>query len=112
AAPASVRPNLGANANFQMGAFVRDHTEDPDDPGSYVYLFGTPSGRDGPARLSRVRQQDIADVSAYRYWDGDGWTADPAAAAVVLDGRVGELSVDYNAYLDRYIAMYSSGDGG
>lgn len=103
----SVRLDDGGNANFQMGAFVRDHTQDADDPDSYVYLFGTPSGRNGSAELSRVRQKNIATASKYEYWDGSGWTGDVEDATVVLDGKVSELSVDYNEYLGKYIAMYT-----
>src|SRR5699024_9419076 len=104
----SVRLNSGGNAHFQMGAFVRDHTENPDDLDSYVYLFGTPAGRSGSAYLSRVRQKDLGKTGAYEYWDGSAWSGDVDDAAVVLDGRVSELSVDYNEYLNKYIAMYTS----
>lgn len=94
------------NANFQMAAFTRSH--DPAD--ANVYSFGTPSGRSGPARLSRVHQDNVLNIAAYEYWDGAAWVAgDPTRAANVLDGPVSELSVGWNAYLGKYIAMYSSG---
>ncbi|GAA4805502.1 DUF4185 domain-containing protein [Tomitella cavernea] len=107
AAMSSVRLNAGGNANFQMGAFVRTHDADVGDPDSYVYFFGTPSGRSGSARLSRVQQKDIENAAAYTYWDGAGWAATPEQAAVVIDGKVSELSVAYNTYLGKYIAMYT-----
>ncbi|QDQ98955.1 DUF4185 domain-containing protein [Tomitella fengzijianii] len=107
AALSSVRLNAGGNADFQMGAFVREHGADVSDPDSYVYFFGTPSGRSGSARLSRVQQKDIENAAAYTYWDGSGWAATPEQAAVVIDGKVSELSVAYNTYLGKYIAMYT-----
>ncbi len=106
-AMSSVRMNSGGNANFQMGAFVREHDADVSDPDSYVYFFGTPSGRSGSARLARVQQKDIENASAYTFWDGSGWADTPEQAAVVLDGQVSELSVSYNTYLGKYIAMYT-----
>lgn len=107
AAMDSVRMNTGGNANFQMGAFVRPHDADVNNPDSWIYSFGTPSGRSGSAYLSRVKQKDIGNASLYQYWDGSGWADTPEDAAVVLDGRVSELSVAYNEYLDKYIAMYT-----
>ncbi|WP_024793609.1 DUF4185 domain-containing protein [Tomitella biformata] len=92
------------NEKFQMAAFTR--SSDPAD--NFVYSFGTPSGRSGSARLSRVRPDAVLDVARYEYWDGGGWVAgDPTRAAVVIDGPVSELSVAWNAYLGKYIAMYS-----
>ncbi|MGG7100300.1 DUF4185 domain-containing protein [Rhodococcus sp. 24CO] len=101
--PASARPNLPltGNANFQMGSFVKD--------GGYVYNFGTPSGRFGEARLSRVKEESIVDVAAYEYWDGKSWVPNkPDVATPVLDGDVSELSVQYNNYLGKFVAMYSN----
>ncbi len=107
AAMSSVRFPTAGNENFQMSAFVREHGADIRDPDSYIYSFGTPSGRSGSAYLSRVRQKDIANASAYTYWDGTGWASSPAQASTVIGGKVSELSVAYNEYLGKYIAMYT-----
>nr|WP_094274636.1 DUF4185 domain-containing protein [Rhodococcus sp. OK302] len=104
--PSSARPNLPltGNANFQMGSFVKD--------GGYVYNFGTPPGRFSEARLSRVKEEAIVDAAAYEYWDGKGWVPNnPDVAVPVLDGDVSELSVQYNNYLGRFVAMYSDASG-
>ncbi|MGW6375777.1 DUF4185 domain-containing protein [Rhodococcus sp. NPDC055112] len=101
------RANLPAtgNQNFQMGAFVKHD--------GFIYNFGTPSGRSGQARLSRTPEASILNVAGYEYWDGARWVVgNPAVAVPVLDGRVSELSVQYNAYLGKFIALYSNESNG
>jgi len=95
------------NENFQQGAFLR--TGD-----GYVYSFGTPAGRSGPAFLARVPQGYLPDLTKYEYWNADqnGWVpTNPAAATVVIPGPVGEMSVQYNTYLKQYLVMYSKESG-
>ena len=53
------------NENFQMGAFMRGKD-------GYLYSFGTPSGRGGPAFLSRVPPNAVPDLTKYQYWNGEG----------------------------------------
>lgn len=94
------------NENFQMGAFLKAAD-------GYVYSFGTPSGRGGSARVARVPQRFIPDLTKYEYWNGDGagsWVPNkPSAATPVIPGPVGEMSVQYNTYLRKYLALYSNG---
>ncbi|MFD4369667.1 DUF4185 domain-containing protein [Rhodococcus sp. NPDC058521] len=100
--PLTTRPNIPGtgNENFQMGSYVKHD--------GFVYAFGTPSGRNGDARLSRVPEGDITNLSKYEYWNGDKWVAhDPRAAKPVIPGPVSELSVQYNDYLGKFIAMYT-----
>ena len=57
-----------------MGAFLK--------PGDgYLYSLGTPSGRSGPAFLSRVPPALVPELSRYEYWDADA-TLGPAAIRV------------------------------
>ncbi|MBF6394451.1 DUF4185 domain-containing protein [Nocardia cyriacigeorgica] len=93
---ATRRPNEGGNANFQMNAFLKD--------GGFVYVYGTPSGRDNAAYISRVREPDMQNLGAYEYWDGAGWIRDVNNAAPIMHG-VGELSVMYNDYLGQFISL-------
>jgi hypothetical protein len=72
-----------------------------------LFVFG--SVRDGlrtHGTLGRVGVHDLADPSAYRYYDaGSGrWTEDPAAVAVDQCGA--DYSVSYNTYLGRYLMTY------
>ena len=85
--------------DWQMSAFLKHD--------GFVYEYATPPGRDGTARLARVPEAAIEDPAQYRYFDGKDWVPDPAAAVPVLDGKVSELSVQWNAYLGRFVAMYT-----
>jgi hypothetical protein len=124
------------NENFQQGAFVRPPEGSQDAAAGYIYSFGTPAGRFGPAYVSRVHENRIQNLSAYEYWDGQGWVqGDPSAAVpvfageqnqfgflislannllglfgipvVIPTGDASEMSVQYNEYLDQYIVLYT-----
>lgn len=99
--PLTTRVNLPTgNDNFQMGSYVKHD--------GFVYAFGTPAGRSGDARLSRVPETAIRIIPTYEYWNGTEWVPnDPAAAQPVIPGPVSELSVDYNKYLDAFVALYT-----
>lgn len=80
----------------------------------YVYIWGIPSGRFGGVRLMRVpaTESAVEDQAAYQYFAGaDGetahWTADIDAARTVLEGTIGELSVMWSTYLERWVMTYS-----
>lgn len=81
----------------------------------YVYLWGIPSGRFGGVSLMRVeaKPEAVEDLEAYEYFAGTRnsgepvWDADLAAAQIVVDAPVGELSVMWSTYLGRWIMTYS-----
>lgn len=83
--------------HFQIGTFARS--------GDHVYLFGTTNGRYGDAYLARARPPDLLDTRAYEYWDGARWRGQRSAAPVFA-GPVGEMSVGYSTYLDRWVLMH------
>lgn len=93
--------NSSGTDNFQMVAFVRD--------GGYVYMYGTPSGRSGAARLARVSEADVLVKSAYTYWTGSGWSASESAAVDVVAAPVSELSVQKNSYAGKWLMSYMQG---
>lgn len=76
----------------------------------WVYLFGIPEGRFGGVRLARVGESSLLDPAAYRYWDGRGWVDDEASATTIVPAPVGELSVGYSAYLNRWVMTYLNED--
>jgi hypothetical protein len=92
--------NDAADTNrFQMQAMTRS--------GGYVYVFGTPSGRNGNAYLARVPEAQVLTKSAYSYWNGSNWALNNEAAAVaVVGGPVAELSVKYDSYSHKWLMMY------
>ncbi|MDI9918001.1 DUF4185 domain-containing protein [Rhodococcus sp. IEGM 1379] len=118
--PATVRANTGdidlgileipaispINKNFQQSAFLEGRVEDGGD--GYIYEYGTPSGRSGGALLARVHGVDIRNPLAYEYWNGSGWSPDSDTAVKVIKAPVSELSVQWNEYLNKYVAMYTS----
>ncbi|MUL76341.1 DUF4185 domain-containing protein [Mycolicibacterium sp. CBMA 226] len=124
-APQSVRQNWGGDANFQQAALLR--------PGDgYVYSYGTPNGRGGAAYVSRVSEANILDASKYQYYNKGnpgwffglgavqaGWYNDPSMATPVFGqstgacgiaqagNNVGEMSVQYNKTLNKYVTLYA-----
>lgn len=77
--------------------------------GEDLLFWGIPSGRLGGLSLMKVAEVDVEDLSAYRYFSGvddEGrptWSADPAAATLLIDRPTGELSVVWNPYLERWL---------
>jgi len=98
----SVRPSTGGNANFQQNAMTYGKPGDPnsyvdgDTAGErYVYVYGTPSGRQGNAYLARVPENSIGDLDSYQYYAGDNkdgtgnWVVgkpDQAVAVITANG--------------------------
>ena len=143
----SATPYVAGNQNFQQMAYVLQ-PEDQVAEGQtrYLYAFGTPSGRQGSAYLSRVPEASVTDLSTYDYWNGTAWVRNnPAAAAPIIGdstsspglfgwlvdlandpgffggyfaglfgaktgGNVGEMSVQYNEYLQKYVILYTDGN--
>lgn len=102
----------------QMSSFVVS--------GEYLYEYLTTPGRQGAPILARVplagspTPADLAsgvpataggvlDPGAYEYFSHGSWVKDVSAASYVLPGPASEMSVQWNDYLHRYVAMYSTG---
>lgn len=123
-APTSVRYNdpWSGHKNFQQSAFVRG-----DD--GYVYVYGTPNGRQGAAHLARVQEKDILNLNEYEYYNKGqkgwfwstpaGWYKnDPGKATAVfgvdkgacgvakVGNQVSEMSVQYNEHLGKYVVLH------
>ena len=88
-----------------------------------------------PLYVSRVPQNAVLDQTQYQYWNGSSWVVNkPSAAVPILPGTtpakqtgflgflqslfggskgsttyptVGEMSVQYNTYLNKYVIMYA-----
>lgn len=97
--------------------FVQLAAANVDDGGDYLYLWGIPSGRFGGVQLMRVplAVESIEDPAAYTYFAGTReddspiWSAELADAEEILPPTVGELSVIWSTYLDRWLMTYSDG---
>lgn len=80
----------------------------------FIYLWSIPAGRFGGVRLMRVHADEasVEDQDAYSYFAGaDGaaarWSADIGEAETIVEGTIGELSVMWSTYLDRWLMTYS-----
>lgn len=88
--------------------------------GEYLYLYATGNGRVTDARLMRVQPSDFENIQRYEYYCGMK-NGDPlwkradengvADSVAVIDKAstsrsVGELTVTYNPYLEKYMATY------
>ncbi|QRY55082.1 DUF4185 domain-containing protein [Mycolicibacterium septicum] len=94
--------------HFQQNALVM--SDDPTDP--YVYVYGTPSGRQGSAYVARVEKDQITNLDAYEYWSGENssgagqWvTGDPSAAVPVF----GSSSTDFLPTLYKVADFFTFG---
>lgn len=89
-------------------------TEDGRD---YIYFWSIPAGRFGAVTLMRVPadRASVEDLDAYTYFAGIApdrspiWSGRMSDAATVVDGTIGELSVMWSTYLNRWIMTYSDG---
>lgn len=92
---------FSSNSYFgQIGYFKKD---------GYIYMIGTETGRNTPARLARFREKDIERQKRYEYWDGIAkrWIrGDEKRATVIIDDKVGELSFIYNYKYKKWIIAY------
>lgn len=73
-----------------------------------VYLFGTPAGRFGGVKLARVKAGGpIAFLwNLIEYWTGTGWSDSESDAVFIVPPKVGELSVQYQPDLKRFVMTY------
>lgn len=80
--------------------------------GTYVYMMGTPTGREGSARLARIPEKSMLKQADYEYWNaGLGWVkGNETLATVIIDGKVGEASLMYHRKFGRWIYTYFDGE--
>lgn len=87
----------------------------------HIYIYGSKSekvkNRVVPCvSLARVKKTAIEDITEYEYLieppsesnDFDPqWGEDPRESTILFDGNANELSISYNPYIDKYMAIYS-----
>ena len=107
--------------NFGMvAASHRSPLENANDP--HIYIWGTPGGRNGGVKLARVLPNEIENLSAYEFFDGeiDGvpqWVDNEFDAEKIIPSRpeggggVGEMSVMYNEAMRAWTLMYIGESG-
>ena len=104
---------FAGDSSFGMvAASQRSPLENVND--NYVYVWGTPGGRQNGVKLARVLPTDIENHAAYQYYDGTAngspqWISDEYAAEVIVPPGVGEMSVMYNQAVGEWTMMYLNG---
>ena len=97
-------PNSDLWYGSQMSAFLEDD--------GYLYEYMTPSGRRGPATVARVPIAEVENPDSYEWFKGGTtWESTPTGAEEILTAPVEELSVAYNEYLNKYVALTSMASG-
>ena len=90
-----------SHSYFAMGGYFKKD--------GYVYMIGTPAGRDGAARLCRFLESDIENRDNYEYWNtvSKEWIkGDENKASIIIYDKVGELSFIYNDKMKKWIIAY------
>jgi hypothetical protein len=106
-----VRPTINASAAHPDLLFGEN---EPDFGGAVLMVNGTlyayscgASQNGKPCLLARVGPANVWNRSAWTYYAGNGnWSSNISSAVVVFEG-LDILSVSWNAYLQRYIAIYA-----
>lgn len=78
----------------------------------FVYMIGTPTYRNRPGYLARIKEDDMENIGNYEYWNGNTrqWVkGDESQATVLIEGTVGELSLIYNETYKKWIVAYFNG---
>lgn len=103
-------PRWPGNSNF-----IQVSVSDVD---GVLYFWGVTHGRNGGVQLMKVTVADVERQDAYRYFsgtNGDGepqWSPRMSDAKTIVEGTVGELSVVWNDYLDRWLMTSTDGGAG
>ena len=78
--------------------------------GQFLYIYGCEMQADDlakPCQLAKVRIDRILERKAWNFYHGQGqWSTDLSGASTVFRGN-DMMSVFYNEYLGRYVAVYS-----
>lgn len=97
------------NSKLQMSSFAVENGDS-----TYVYRYSTPSGRFGAAILGRALQSEFPKESAWEYYVDGSWVSGDEGlrdATEIFSAPVSELSVQWNEYLQKYVALYQVSNG-
>ncbi|MFW9986193.1 MAG: DUF4185 domain-containing protein [Candidatus Odinarchaeota archaeon] len=99
------------SSNFIEWGYIKTDETAPSS-GGFLYFLTTSSGRYHDCYLARVLEDQILNQSAYQYCAGlDSsnlpiWSTNHADAQPVIEAPTGEMSVMWNAYLERYMMIH------
>lgn len=72
----------------------------------HIYIWGIPGGRYGGVQLGRVVPEHLLELDAWEYWSHGDWVTEIDTAEQIIPPNVGELSVRWNSYYQKWIMMY------
>lgn len=84
-------PGLG-EGNFGAGVLVNTKWAGAPHPDGYVYVYAC-IGQDKNLVAARVKPKDFEDFTKWKYWNGEGWTADISQLKGITNAVSNELSV-------------------
>ncbi len=102
-------PAPGDLGDVTWGSAILANTKEAGvpNPDGYIYIYGV-QGMFKELLVARVLPEDFVNFDAYRFWNGESWTADKNKATPVLKGVSNELSM--SAMPDgRYVTAYQNG---
>ena len=76
--------------------------------GNTVYFSSCKVGAflSSPCKVGRVELGNILNQGSYQWWDGTNWHRDYNKAIQVLDGSTTGMSIKYNPFIKKYVAVY------
>jgi hypothetical protein len=95
-----------ADPTMLFDAVHEGEWEIPAIDGDYFYAYscsGAPG--DGQCRLARVGLDDVLHRAAWTFWNGSAWSANVGDAVGLFQGSP-NLTVNWNAHLNRWLAVY------
>ena len=82
-----------------------------DDKNNLLYLYGVVQSEEGIQQcfLARVKDDEIENFEKYEYLSSHlpGWNKNIKKAIPIFTGMPNELSVSFNNYLNKYLAVHS-----
>lgn len=78
----------------------------------YIYSYDCHAPVTNPCKLARVPAASATDRSQWRFYTSQGqWSTNYSSAAGLLRSGPGGMSVFYNSYLGRFVAVYQGHPG-
>ncbi len=85
-------PDGSAKVTFGSGIFVNTASAGAPAPDGYIYVYGV-AGLGLNLYVARTRPASFEDFGSWKFWDGEGWTADRGKIKPITNSVSHELSL-------------------